>query len=270
MGQLDGKVAFVTGAARGQGRNHAIRFAREGAAVIALDVCGPVSDYNAYEAATSSDFEETVRLVEAEGGKILAEKADVRDSAAVQAVVDEGVTQFGRLDIVVANAGICNWNRFWEMPDEQWETLIDINLTGTWKTLKAAVPAMIEAGNGGSIIVVSSVAGIKPLPGQSNYAASKFGLVGLTQAAAKELGEYKIRVNSIHPYGVKTPMGTDPGSLKMLEKHPHYLSSFGTILTDSPLAETDDITDAVMWLAGDGSRTVTGSQLAIDMGNTKV
>ncbi|NLE80922.1 MAG: mycofactocin-coupled SDR family oxidoreductase [Rhodococcus sp.] len=270
MGQLDGKVAFVTGAARGQGRNHAIRFAREGASIIALDVCGPVSDYNTYDSATPADLDETVRLVETEGGKIIARQADVRDGAQVKAVVDEGVAQFGRLDIVVANAGICNWNRFWEMPDEQWETLIDVNLTGTWKTLKAVTPAMIDAGNGGSIIVVSSVAGIKALPGQANYAASKFGLVGLTQVAAKELGEYKIRVNSIHPYGVKTPMGTDPGSLKMLEKHPHYMASLATILTEKPLAETDDITEAVMWLAGDGSRTVTGSQVALDMGNTKV
>lgn len=270
MGQLDGKVAFITGAARGQGRNHAIRFAREGAAIIALDVCGPVSEFNTYEASTADDLDETVRLVEAEGGKILARHADVRESAQLKSVVDEGVAQFGGIDVVVANAGICNWNRFWEMPDEQWETLIDVNLTGTWKTLKATVPTMIEAGKGGSIIVVSSVAGVKALPGQANYAASKFGLVGLTQAAAKELGEYRIRVNSIHPYGVKTPMGTDQGSLKLLENHPHYLSSLGTILTDAPLAETDDITDAVLWLAGDGSRTVTASQMTVDMGNTRV
>lgn len=270
MGQFDDKVAFITGAARGQGRTHAVRLAREGAAIIAVDICGPVSEFNSYEPATPDDLAETVRLVESEGGKILAEQADVRDSAQLKSVVDRGVEQFGRLDIVIANAGICNWNRFWEMPDEQWESLIDVNLTGAWKTLKAAVPALIEGGRGGSIIVISSVAGIKPLPGQANYAASKFGLVGLTQTAAKELGEYGIRVNSVHPYGVKTPMGTDPGSLVILEKHPHYLSSFGTILTEHPLADTDDITDAVLWLAGDGSRRVTGSQVAVDMGNTKV
>ncbi len=164
MGQFDGKVAFITGAARGQGRTHAVRLAREGAAIIAVDVCKSVTDHNTYDAATADDFAETVRLVEAEGAKIYAREADVRDSAALKAVVDAGVEQFGRLDIVIANAGICNWNRFWEMSDDQWETLIDINLTGAFKTLKAAVPAMIEAGNGGSIIVVSSVAGIKALP----------------------------------------------------------------------------------------------------------
>ncbi|WP_238772528.1 mycofactocin-coupled SDR family oxidoreductase [Prescottella equi] len=270
MGQFDGKVAFITGAARGQGRTHAVRLAREGAAIIAVDVCKSVTDHNTYEAATADDFAETVRLVEAEGAKIYAREADVRDSAALKAVVDAGVEQFGRLDIVIANAGICNWNRFWEMSDDQWETLIDINLTGAFKTLKAAVPAMIEAGNGGSIIVVSSVAGIKALPGQAHYAASKFGLVGLTQAAAKELGEYKIRVNSIHPYGVNTHMGTDPGSLVILQQYPHYGPNFAPILTEKPIADPDDISDAVLWLAGDGAKTVTASQVALDQGNTKV
>ncbi|NLU81683.1 mycofactocin-coupled SDR family oxidoreductase [Rhodococcus sp. HNM0569] len=270
MGEFDGKVAFVTGAARGQGRSHAVRLAREGAAIVAIDVCAPVSDYNSYAPATAEDLDETVRLVEAEGGRILARRADVRDSAQLAQVVADGVAEFGRLDVVIANAGICNWSRFWEMPDDQWETLIDVNLTGVWKTLKASVPAMIEAGNGGSIVVVSSVAGIKPIPGQANYAAAKSGLVGLTQAAAKELGEYRIRVNSVHPYGVDTPMGTDQGSLKMLEAHPQFAASLGTILTESPLATVDDISDAVLWIASDKAHTVTATQLTVDMGNTKV
>ncbi len=154
---LEGRVAFITGAARGQGRAHAVKMASEGAAIIAVDVCASVASDNSYDAATSEDFAETIRLVEAEGGKILAREVDVRDGAALTAVVKDGVEQFGRLDIVVANAGVCNWNRFWEMSDEQWETLIDINLTGVWKTLKASVPAIIEGGRGGSIIVVSSV-----------------------------------------------------------------------------------------------------------------
>lgn len=144
---LEGRVAFITGAARGQGRAHAVKMAREGAAIIAVDVCASVASDNSYDAATSEDFAETIRLVEAEGGKILAREVDVRDGAALTAVVKDGVEQFGRLDIVVANAGgVCNWNRFWEMSDEQWETLIDINLTGVWKTLKASVPAIIEGG----------------------------------------------------------------------------------------------------------------------------
>ncbi|WP_068159428.1 mycofactocin-coupled SDR family oxidoreductase [Rhodococcus phenolicus] len=270
MGEFDGKVVFITGIARGQGRNHALRFAREGASIIGVDIARPVSKYISYEQATEDDFHETVRLVEEAGGKILARIADVRDSDALRAVVDEGVAQFGRLDVVVANAGICSWNRFWEMPDDQFEELIDINLTGVFKTLKAATPAMIEAGNGGSIILVSSVAGLKAMPGQINYAAAKFGLVGMTQTAAKELGEYRIRVNSIHPYGVNTPMGTDPGALQMFEKYPHWLPNFAPILTEKPIADPDDTSDAVLFLAGDRAKTITGSQMALDQGNSKV
>ncbi|MBM7459889.1 mycofactocin-coupled SDR family oxidoreductase [Rhodococcus coprophilus] len=270
MGEFDGKVVFITGIARGQGRNHALRFAREGAAIIGIDVAKPVSEYITYEQATEEDFRETVRLVEEAGGKIVARIADVRDSAALRAAVDEGVAQFGRLDVVVANAGICSWSRFWEMPDEQFEELVDINLTGVFKTLKAAAPAMIEAGNGGSIIVVSSVAGLKAMPGQAHYGAAKFGLVGITQAAAKELGEFNIRVNSIHPYGVKTPMGTDQGSLKMFERFPAWLPNFAPILTEKPIADPDDTSDAVLFLASDRAKTITGSQMALDQGNSKV
>ncbi|MBJ8338776.1 mycofactocin-coupled SDR family oxidoreductase [Antrihabitans sp. YC3-6] len=270
MGQLEGRVAFITGAARGQGRNHAIRLAREGADIIAVDVCAAVSSDNGYIPATAEDLAETRNLIEAEGRKALVAEADVRDSSALQAVVDRGVEQFGRLDIVIANAGICNWSRFWEMPDEQWSTLLDINLTGVWKTLKATVPAMIAAGNGGSIITVSSVAGLKALPAQAHYSAAKHGVVGLTKSAAIELGEFKIRVNSIHPYGVDTPMGNDANALAVFRNYPRYLASFGSILTDSPLAAPDDVSDAVLWLASDASRTVTGSQLALDMGATKV
>ncbi|MCK0093785.1 mycofactocin-coupled SDR family oxidoreductase [Rhodococcus sp. HNM0563] len=270
MGEFDGKVVFITGIARGQGRSHALRFAREGASIIGIDVAKSVTDYATYEQATEDDFHETVRLVEEVGGKIVARIGDVRDSAALKSVVDEGVAQFGRLDVVVANAGICTWNRFWEMPDDQFEELIDINLTGVFKTLKAAAPAMIEAGNGGSIIVVSSVAGLKAMPGQINYAAAKFGLVGITQAAAKELGEFNIRVNSIHPYGVNTPMGTDVAVLKLFEKHPSWGPNFVPILTEKPIADPDDISDAVLFLASDRAKTITGSQMALDQGNSKV
>ena len=270
MGEFDGKVVFITGIARGQGSNHALRFAREGASIIGIDVAKPVTEYATYEQATEDDFHETVRLVEEVGGKIVARIGDVRDSAALKSVVDEGVAQFGRLDVVVANAGICTWNRFWEMPDDQFEELIDINLTGVFKTLKAAAPAMIEAGNGGSIIVVSSVAGLKAMPGQINYAAAKFGLVGITQAAAKELGEFNIRVNSIHPYGVNTPMGTDVAVLQLFDKHPAWGPNFVPILTEKPIADPDDISDSVLVLASDRAKTITGSQMALDQGNSKV
>lgn len=270
MGEFDGKVVFITGVARGQGRNHAIRFAREGANIIGVDIAAPVSEHTHYGSATPEELEETQRLVEAEGGKALLEVADVRDSAALADVVRRGVEQFGRLDVVVANAGICSWGRFWEMDDDQWSTLLDVNLTGAWKTLKAATPAMIEAGNGGSIILVSSVAGLKALPGQAHYSAAKHGLVGLARSAAIELGEFKIRVNTVHPYGVDTPMGRDDDALQMFQKFPRYIASFASILSDNPLAKCDDITESVLYLASKRARLVTGSALSVDMGATKV
>jgi SDR family mycofactocin-dependent oxidoreductase len=272
MGLLDGRVAFVTGAARGQGRSHAVRLAREGAAIIAVDAATEVSADNGYPPATPADLAETAKLVEAEGRPVLARAVDVRDSAGMNAVVAEGFAAFGsRLDVVVANAGISNWSRFWEMTDDQWLTMIDINLTGVWRTLKAAVPRMIEAGNGGSIITVSSVAGIKALPGQAHYSAAKHGVVGLTKSAAIELGEYGIRVNSVHPWGVATPMaGEDPNLVALLTEHPAFGMSFGSALPAVPLADADDISDGVVYLASDLSRAVTGTQLTIDMGATKI
>jgi len=196
-GTLDGRVAFITGAARGQGRAHAVRLAADGADIVAIDICGPISDTVTYPAATSEDLAETVRQVEATGRKVLAREVDIRDLAAQQQVVADAIEQFGRLDILVANAGILSWGRIFEMSEEQWDSVIDVNLNGTWRTVRAAVPAMIEAGNGGSIIIVSSSAGTKATPGNAHYSASKHGLVALTNALAIEVGEFGIRVNSI-------------------------------------------------------------------------
>lgn len=271
MTMLDGKVALVTGAARGQGRSHCVRLAREGAAVIALDVCAAVSGDNAYPAATRADLVETLALVKADGGTGVAHVVDVRDGTGLASAVDESVGALGgRLDVVVANAGISNWNRHWEMTEEQWQTMIDINLTGVWRTLRATVPHMIAAGNGGSIITISSVAGLKSLPGQAHYSAAKHGVVGLTKTAAIELGEYGIRVNSIHPWAVATPMGEGGGVRRILAEHPRYEAAFASLLPGIPIATPDDITDGVIWLASDLSRTVTGTQLTLDMGATKI
>ncbi|MBB1038766.1 mycofactocin-coupled SDR family oxidoreductase, partial [Dietzia natronolimnaea] len=195
MGDFDGKVVYITGIARGQGRKHAIRFAREGASVIGLDLCASPSEHVGYKSATEDDLAQTVEKVRAEGGEILAEIGDVRDLAFQQDLVARGVEQFGgRLDVVIANAGICNWGKVWEIDEQQWQDTIDINLTGYWKTLKATIPHMLAADNGGSIVLVSSVAGLKAMPVQSPYSASKYGVVGLAQTAAKELGEHRIRV----------------------------------------------------------------------------
>ena len=220
MTALQGRVAFVTGAARGQGRAYAVRLAREGADVVVSDICAPVSDSIPYAAATPEDLAETVRMVEAEGRTALSRVLDIRDDAAVTALVADTIERFGRLDVLVANAGVLSWGRVWELSDEQWNAVIDTNLTGTWRTLRAVIPAMIEAGSGGSIIIVSSSAGIRATPGNGHYAASKHGLTSLTNTLAIELGEYSIRVNSIHPYSIATPMIENDAMLGVLGKHP--------------------------------------------------
>ena len=275
-GTLDGRVAFVTGAARGQGRAHAIRLAREGADVIVSDICAPASDTVPYVAATPEDLRETVRLVEAEGRKALARQVDVRDDSALGQLVADGVEQFGRLDILVANAGVLSWGRLWELTDEQWNTVIDVNLSGTWRAIRAVVPAMIEAGNGGSIIVVSSSAGIKATPGNGHYAASKFGLTALTNSLALEAGEYGIRVNSIHPYSVGTPMIENDSMMGILTEHPSFLHSFAP-MPYRPVSKdneakpmgfmsVEEVAEVVVWLAGDSSGVLSGSQINVDRG----
>ena len=269
MGLLDGKVAFITGAARAQGRSHAVRLAAEGADIIAIDICAEAAPVG-YVTATRDDLDETARLVEKEGRGIVARVADVRNQASLDAAVAEGVQAFGGLDVVVANAGISTWDRFWEMSEDKWQAMVDINLSGVWRTFKAAAPTMIARGRGGSMIAIASVAGIKSLPAQAHYSAAKHGVVGLTKSAAIELGEYGIRVNSIHPWGVQSPMVEDPNVGLVLGAHPDYAKSFGSILSSLQVADPSDISDAVVYLASDMSRCVTGIQLPVDMGATTV
>jgi SDR family mycofactocin-dependent oxidoreductase len=276
---LDGRVAFVTGAARGQGRAHAARLAADGADIIAIDVCRPISDTITYPAPTSEDLAETVRLVEAEGRKVLAREVDIRDLAALREVVADGIEQFGRLDIVVANAGVLSWGRMFEMSEEQWDTVIDVNLNGTWRTIRATVPAMIEAGNGGSIIIVSSSAGTKATPGNGHYSASKHGLVAITNALAIEVGEFGIRVNSIHPYSIDTPMVEPDAMMEIFGKYPAFLHSFKPMPYHpvnhdgkkglKEFMTPEEVSDVVSWLASDGSATISGSQIAVDRGTAK-
>ena len=276
---LEGRVAFITGAARGQGRAHAIRLANEGADIIAIDVCAPISDSITYPLGSSEELAETVRAVEAAGRKVLSREVDIRDLAALQQVVADGIEQFGRLDILVANAGVLSWGRLFEMSEEKWTSVIDVNLNGTWKTIRAAVPAMIEAGNGGSIIIVSSSAGLKATPGNGHYAASKHGLTSLTNSLALEAGEFGIRVNSIHPYSIDTPMVEKEAMMELFGKHPSFIHSFkpfpwrpasqqgASSLQDFMTA--DEVSDVVAWLAGDGSLTISGSQINVDRGTMK-
>lgn len=270
MGMFDGKVVYITGIARGQGRNHALRFAREGASVIGLDIAGPVADHTTYPSATADDLAETVRLVEESGGKILARQGDTRDLKFQQQLVADGLEQFGHIDHVVANAGVLTWGPVWELTEDQFTDVVDVNLVGTWKTLRATIPSMIEARSGGSITVISSVAGLKAMPLQASYAASKFGLRGLAQTAAKELGQYRIRVNTVHPYAVDTPMGVaDTEAFKAFET-PWAARHFPSLLDYHPVASVDEISDAVLYLASDGAKSITGAEFQIDMGHSKV
>jgi SDR family mycofactocin-dependent oxidoreductase len=271
---LEGRVALVTGAARGQGRAHAVRLANEGADIIAVDVCAPVSATIPYPAATSDELVETARAVEDSGRKAMIREVDIRNLADLQQLVSDAVDQFGRLDVVVANAGVLSFARLWEMSEEHWDTVVDVNLSGTWRTLRAAVPAMIKLGNGGSIIIVSSTTGLKATPGNGHYSASKHGLVGLTNALAVELGEYGIRVNSIHPYAVTTAMGSSEEMLTFLADHPAYLHSyspmpFRALGAAEEFMAPEDIADVVAWLAGDGSASMSGSQVVVDRGHLK-
>jgi SDR family mycofactocin-dependent oxidoreductase len=270
MGKLAGRVALVTGAARGQGRAHAVRMAQEGADVVLVDVCGPATEVVDYPPAGPEDLAETVRLVESLDRRAVWARADVRDLPALQSLVDRGVAELGRLDVVVANAGVSTWGRFWEMSLDQWRDMLDINLTGVFHTLRAAAPAMIAAGNGGSIICTSSVAGIKSLPGQAHYSAAKHGVVGLANSAAIELAPYRIRVNTVHPWGVSTPMGTmGPQMRRVFGDNPSYQAAMGQYWFEPAIAGPEDIANAVLFLASDDARTITGTQLTLDQGATK-
>jgi SDR family mycofactocin-dependent oxidoreductase len=272
MGRVEGKVAFVTGAARGQGRTHAVKLAEEGANIIATDICAPVKSAP-YEMATTSDLDETVRLVEEAGGKIIARVADVRDLAAMTEVVDEGVAQFGRLDIVLANAGVCTYGFLSTMDEAQWQEMLDIDLTGVWKTVRASVKHMIDAGNGGAIVLTSSTAGLRNLNEIGHYVAAKHGVTGLAKALANELAPHNIRVNSIHPSNCRTMMMTNSGVRKMFRpdlEDPSLedaIEGFGVIhLLDTPWVEPEDVTNGILYLVSDDGRYVTGTQFAVDAG----
>jgi SDR family mycofactocin-dependent oxidoreductase len=265
MGRLDGKVAFITGAARGQGRAHAVRLAAEGADIIAIDLCAGFDTVN-YPPATPEDLEETVALVEKEGRRIVARRADVRDMEELQSALDQGVAELGRVDIVVANAGILNIGNSWEMTDEQWREVIDVNLTGVWHTAKAAIPTMISQGDGGSIILTSSVAGLYGQPFTVGYTAAKHGVVGIARCLANELAEYSIRVNSIHPTGVETDMAHEPDLGAMVALKAETLGPVFMNGLPVRLMEPEDVSSVVAFLASDDAKTMTGGQVRVDLG----
>jgi SDR family mycofactocin-dependent oxidoreductase len=266
MGRVEGKVALITGAARGQGRSHAIRLAEEGADIIAVDICRSIESVG-YQLATPEDLAQTVKEVEALDRRIVAFEADVRDAAALKQAVDSGVAELGRLDIVAANAGICTVQTWDEVSPQVWQDTLDTNLTGVWNTMVAATPHLIAAG-GGSIIATSSTAGIKGLPFLAPYVAAKHGVVGICRSLANELAKYSIRVNTVHPTGVDTPMVEGLGGLDaILGKDPLLGPIFMNTLPVE-IIQPRDISNAVLFLASDEARYVTGLEFTVDAGNT--
>lgn len=263
-GRVAGKVALITGAARGQGRNHAVRLAAEGADIIALDVCAPIESID-YDTATPDDLLITAEMVREVGGRIVTAAVDVRDAPGLATAVTDGVEELGKLDVVVANAGVVATRRWDEITPEEWGTVVGTNLTGTWNTCQAALPHVLATG-GGSLILVSSTSGLKGLPFMTHYAASKHGVVGIMRALANELGPKGIRVNSLHPTGVPTPMlaGMTPLTA-YIDDAPRTRALFDNTLPVN-LIELDDVSDAVLFLASDESRFVTGSTMTVDAG----
>jgi (+)-trans-carveol dehydrogenase len=273
VGRLDNKVALVTGAARGQGRNHAIAMAEEGADIIAIDICEQIPSV-AYALGTEEELKETVRLVELTGRRIVAAKADVRDEDAMRNAVDAGVEALGRLDIVVANAGIVTYGGdAHTLATAQWNDVIGVNQTGVWLTCKVAVPHILAHGQGGSVVMTSSAAGLHAFAGVSAYVTAKTGLVGLMKAMALELGPSNIRVNSIHPTQVDTPMIMHEGSYRLFlpDAQEPTREDFAPISQDMhvlphPWVESSDISNAILFLVSDTGRYITGVTLPVDLG----
>ncbi len=272
MGMLDGKVAFITGGARGQGRAHAVTCAREGADVIIIDVLDQLPSVP-YKLAVQADLDETVRQVEAHGRRAVAVKADVRSQRELDAAVAAGIAEFGSIDILIANAGIWTLGSFWELTDEQWEEMIAVNLTGVWKSAKAVAPHMIERRTG-SIVIIASVNALEAGQYTAHYVAAKHGVIGLMKNIALELAPYGIRCNAISPGAIKTPMTSHQGALDMFAGHPggteddmieaghHY-----TLLKGASFLDPQVIADTALYLNSDLAASVTGVTIPVDAGH---
>lgn len=276
MGRVEGKVALVTGAARGQGRAHAVRLAEEGADIIAIDICEQLETVT-YPMATPEDLEETARLVEEQDRRIVARQADVRDFDSLSGAVQEGVSELGRLDIVSANAGISTMGMTWELTEQQWSEMQEVCLGGVWRTLKATVPQLIEQGDGGSIVLTGSTASLKGFAGVPHYTAAKHGVLGLMRALVNEVSQYRIRVNTVVPTSTNTPMIQNEAMRDLFgvahdAPMEEYASAFQSMHTlPVPWAEPVDISNAVLFLASEEARYVTGTVLQVDCGfHTKV
>jgi (+)-trans-carveol dehydrogenase len=273
-GRVERKVAFITGAARGQGRAHAVRLAEEGADIIAVDICKQIDSVR-IPLSTPEDLAETADLVKGHNRRIYTAEVDTRDFEALKAAVDAGVEQLGRLDIIIANAGIGNGGETLDKTSEgDWTDMIDVNLGGVWKSVKAGVPHILAGGRGGSIILTSSVGGLKAYPHTGHYVAAKHGVVGLMRTFAVELGAQNIRVNSVHPTNVNTPLFMNEGTMKLFRPDlenpgPDDMKVVGQLMHTLPIGwvEPEDIANAVLFLASDEARYITGVTLPIDGGS---
>jgi SDR family mycofactocin-dependent oxidoreductase len=267
VAKLDGKVAFITGAARGQGRSHAVRLAEDGADIIAVDICAQLQSVG-YEMSTAEDLEQTVKEVEALGRRIVARVVDVRDFKPLKAALEEGIAELGSVQIVVANAGIGPGGM--ASSEQQWAEVIGVNLTGVWNTGRAAIPSMVAAGKGGAIVLTSSTGGLTGAPidyaGMLAYTAAKHGVVGLTRSWANSLAPHFIRVNSVAPTTVRTPMADGGNVAEIIERVPQLA---GSLLNAIPVEAVDpiDVSHAIAWLVSDEARYVTGSVIPVDAGN---
>ena len=273
-GLLADQVAVVTGAARGQGRSHALALAKEGASIVALDACAPIATVP-YPLPAKADLEETAEQVEALGSRVIHGAVDVRDLAEMEQFIGDAVADLGRLDIVCANAGISTPSPTLEMPEETWQTTIDINLTGVWKTCKATVPHIVAGNRGGSVIITSSAATVMISGNIAHYTASKHGLIGFMRVLAKELAPHRIRVNTLHPAGVRTPMVYNEPMYRLFRpdlenpgREDFEAAARSHNALGVPAVEPEDVSAAVVYLAAPSGRYVTGSTFMLDAGGS--
>jgi SDR family mycofactocin-dependent oxidoreductase len=275
MGLVDGKVALVTGAGRGQGRSHALRLAAEGADVIAVDVAANSVETISYALASEEDLDSTVKEVESMGRRAVKAVADVRSLSELQQAADTGLSELGKIDIVCANAGIGSWAVAWEMTEQQWKDMIDINLTGVFNTVRATLPSMVERGEGGSVVLTSSTAGLRAYANTAHYTAAKHGVIGLMKVLAQEAGPHRIRVNAVCPTTVRTPLVINDATFELFAPHLENPTEDDVrepfeslnILPGVAWVEPSDVSDAVLFLCSDAAKFITGVALPIDAGN---
>jgi (+)-trans-carveol dehydrogenase len=273
---MDEKVALISGAGRGQGRSHAVRLAAEGADVIAVDICADIGTVP-YALASEADLDETVAQVESHGRRAIKAIADVRSLPEMEQAVAAGLSAFGKVDIVLGNAGVESYAKTWEMSADQWREMIDVNLTGVFNTVRAALPSMVERGEGGSIVLTSSAAALRAYEHQAHYTTAKLGVIGFAKVLARELGVHGIRVNVVCPMTVRTKMILNDATFQLFAPHlenpteddaREFFAALPSVVPDLPWIEPGDVSDAILFLCSDAARFINGATLPVDAGTT--